>query len=145
MSMCIVMTSADKFSLNCRSGISGVCQQIMLNFHSESKRHHNHSNSSSGIMNQDEPRPAIHASQVIPGQILIPRRNFTNMSECCKTGFLWEGKPTGNSAKIAGLDTYVAGSNSDTAILIIHGSQYPIVRNLYAHNNRCIWMDIFKP
>lgn len=41
------------------------------------------------------------------------------MSDCCKSGFKWAGQPSGKTTKIAGLDTYVAGSNSDRAILIV--------------------------
>lgn len=41
------------------------------------------------------------------------------MSECCKSGFKWTGEPTGKTTKLAGLDTYVAGTNTDRAILIV--------------------------
>ncbi|KAJ9639107.1 hypothetical protein H2204_004015 [Knufia peltigerae] len=42
------------------------------------------------------------------------------MGDCCKTGFRWTGNPEGKETKIAGLDTYVSGSNKDAAILIVH-------------------------
>jgi len=42
------------------------------------------------------------------------------MSECCKTGFQWDGKPKGKETKIANLDTYVTGTNKDVAVLIVH-------------------------
>ena len=58
------------------------------------------------------------------------------MSECCKSGFKWDGKPTGKVEKIAGLDTYVAGDNKNAAILIVHdifGWTLPNLRILADH------------
>lgn len=58
------------------------------------------------------------------------------MADCCKTGFRWEGKLTGKETKIAGLDTYVVGSNKDVAILIVHdilGWTSPNLRLLADH------------
>lgn len=55
------------------------------------------------------------------------------MSDCCKTGFKWDGEPTGTTTKIGGLDTYVAGSNKERAILMIHdvfGWTFPNLRIL---------------
>jgi len=42
------------------------------------------------------------------------------MSECCKTGFKWDGKPVGKESKLANNDAYVTGSNKDAAVLIVH-------------------------
>lgn len=42
------------------------------------------------------------------------------MSDCCKSGFRWEGKPTGTETKLADRDAYVVGTNKDAAVLIIH-------------------------
>lgn len=42
------------------------------------------------------------------------------LSKCCISGFNWDGKPTGKETKLAGLNTYVSGSNKDAAVLIIH-------------------------
>lgn len=42
------------------------------------------------------------------------------MTGCCKTGFSWVGEPTGTESKLAGIDTYVTGSNKDAAVLIVH-------------------------
>ncbi|KAF1353475.1 dienelactone hydrolase [Delphinella strobiligena] len=42
------------------------------------------------------------------------------MSECCKSGFKWDGKAIGKVTKIANLDTYVTGDNKDAAVLIVH-------------------------
>lgn len=42
------------------------------------------------------------------------------MSSCCKEGFKWEGTPTGKESTIAGVKTYVVGTNKERAILIVH-------------------------
>ena len=42
------------------------------------------------------------------------------MSECCTTGFRWEGKPVGKESKLANQDAYVTGSNTDAAVLFVH-------------------------
>ena len=58
------------------------------------------------------------------------------MSECCKTGFRWEGNPVGMESKLASHDTYVTGSNKDAAVLIVHdlfGWTFPNARILADH------------
>lgn len=42
------------------------------------------------------------------------------MSECCKSGFRWNGTPTGTETTIASNKTYVSGTNKDVAIILIH-------------------------
>lgn len=42
------------------------------------------------------------------------------MSNCCKEGFKWQGTPTGQETTLAGKKTYVAGTNKDVAILMVH-------------------------
>jgi dienelactone hydrolase len=42
------------------------------------------------------------------------------ISPCCVRGFEWSGTPEGRVEKIAGLDAYVTGDNSEAAILIVH-------------------------
>ncbi|KAI3572674.1 putative hydrolase [Fusarium oxysporum f. sp. albedinis] len=42
------------------------------------------------------------------------------MTDCCLKGFQWEAEPTGRSETVAGLDCYVAGSNSEVAVIVIH-------------------------
>ena len=42
------------------------------------------------------------------------------MSQCCLSGFNWDGTATGQETKLAKNDTYVTGSNKDIAIMIIH-------------------------
>jgi len=58
------------------------------------------------------------------------------MSECCKSGYKWNGSPEGREEKIGDLKTYVAGDNKDAAILIVHdvfGWTLPNVRILADH------------
>ncbi|KAI9021817.1 dienelactone hydrolase [Hyaloraphidium curvatum] len=43
--------------------------------------------------------------------------------ECCRTGYAWQGAPTGSVGKVAGLDCYMAKageSKADKAIVIVH-------------------------
>ncbi|KAF2018104.1 endo-1,3-1,4-beta-D-glucanase [Aaosphaeria arxii CBS 175.79] len=44
------------------------------------------------------------------------------MASCdaCKSGFSWDGKPTGTETTIAGNNTYVTGTSKSAAILIVH-------------------------
>jgi hypothetical protein len=42
------------------------------------------------------------------------------MSDCCLKGFRWNGKPQGQETKLAEIDCYVTGTNSNTAIMLIH-------------------------
>ncbi|KAI4232937.1 MAG: hypothetical protein L6R40_007259 [Gallowayella cf. fulva] len=42
------------------------------------------------------------------------------MSSCCISGFAWNGTPSGRTAKIGGLDCYIAGTNKDASILFLH-------------------------
>lgn len=42
------------------------------------------------------------------------------MSNCCKEGFKWEGKPTGKETTLAGNKAYVTGKDTGVAILIVH-------------------------
>ena len=42
------------------------------------------------------------------------------MQDCCRQGFRWEGKPTGQETKIEGLDVYFAGDKKDAGILLAH-------------------------
>ena len=37
------------------------------------------------------------------------------MSQCCLSGFEWDGKPTGKETKIGNTDTYVTGSNKEVS------------------------------
>lgn len=42
------------------------------------------------------------------------------MSECCKTGFNWNGSPTGTETTLADKPAYVTGSSKSAAIIIVH-------------------------
>ena len=48
------------------------------------------------------------------------------MQECCRTGFHWNGTASGRTDKIqlqepnTELDVYIAGSNSEKALIIYH-------------------------
>ena len=41
------------------------------------------------------------------------------MAKCCLSGFEWEGTPIGTEATLANNNSYVTGSNSDVAVLVI--------------------------
>jgi hypothetical protein len=44
------------------------------------------------------------------------------VTECCISGFQWDGTPTGKEGKIADHDAYVVGDNGKVAILVIAGT-----------------------
>jgi hypothetical protein len=48
----------------------------------------------------------------------------------CKTGFAWEGKPTGKETTLSKNKAYVAGDNKDAAILVI--SDIRLLADTYA-------------
>lgn len=37
------------------------------------------------------------------------------MSQCCLSGFKWDGKPIGTETKLGKNDTYVTGSNKEVS------------------------------
>lgn len=41
-------------------------------------------------------------------------------SDCCKSGFNWNGTPVGKETTLANNKAYVTGTNPDAAILIVH-------------------------
>ena len=41
------------------------------------------------------------------------------MSECCKAGFAWQGRPSGEETTFGKNKAYVTGTNKDAAILMI--------------------------
>ncbi len=58
------------------------------------------------------------------------------MSQCCLSGFKWDGTPVGKEIKLANNDTYVTGSNKDVAIMVVHdifGWTFPNLRLLADH------------
>ena len=40
------------------------------------------------------------------------------MSQCCVSGFKWDGQPEGKVTKLGKNDVYVTGTNKEVAILI---------------------------
>ena len=42
------------------------------------------------------------------------------MSQCCLSGFKWDGTPIGQETKLGKKDTYVTGTNKEVSILDIH-------------------------
>ncbi len=40
------------------------------------------------------------------------------MSQCCVTGFRWDGNPSGKEIQLGNNNAYLAGSNDDVAILV---------------------------
>ena len=40
------------------------------------------------------------------------------MSQCCISGFKWNGKPEGKDTKLGKNDVYVTGTNKDVAIMM---------------------------
>jgi hypothetical protein len=48
-----------------------------------------------------------------------PLKALTMVCDACKTGFAWNGQPTGSESKIASNDTYVTGSSQNAAIFLI--------------------------
>ncbi|KAL9043769.1 MAG: hypothetical protein Q9214_003053 [Letrouitia sp. 1 TL-2023] len=58
------------------------------------------------------------------------------MSQCCLLGFKWSGTPSGKEESFEAVNTYIAGSNKDAAIIIIHdifGWTFPNARLLADH------------
>ena len=42
------------------------------------------------------------------------------MQDCCRTGFLWNGTPSGKEGKLTSKNAYITGDNADRAILLCH-------------------------
>lgn len=42
------------------------------------------------------------------------------ISSCCLKGFKWDGTPTGRTEKLGGSDVYVAGTNAEVGVLLVH-------------------------
>ncbi|OCL13696.1 endo-1,3-1,4-beta-D-glucanase [Glonium stellatum] len=58
------------------------------------------------------------------------------MSDCCKTGFNWDGQPTGKETTLANKKAYVTGTDKNAAVLIVHdvfGWTFQNVRLLADH------------
>ena len=62
--------------------------------------------------------------------------NTFKMSDCCKTGFQWDGTPVGTETTIGKNKTYITGTNKDAAVLLVHdifGWTLPNLRLLADH------------
>jgi len=67
---------------------------------------------------------------------------------CCKTGFAWDGKPTGSETTLAGLKAYSVGDSQDVAILIvadIYGWTLNNTRLLADHFAKEVGATVFVP
>ena len=47
------------------------------------------------------------------------------ITECCISGFQWDGTPTGKQGKIADNETYIVGTHNKVAILVVAGITTP--------------------
>ncbi|RYP02473.1 hypothetical protein DL765_010739 [Monosporascus sp. GIB2] len=59
-----------------------------------------------------------------------------SVSECCVKGFKWDGQPAGRVEKLGNNDVYIAGDNSEAAVLYVHdllGWSFPNARLLADH------------
>ena len=43
------------------------------------------------------------------------------ITECCISGFQWDGTPTGKEGKITDNETYIVGNHGKVAILVVAG------------------------
>ncbi|KAL4784084.1 Alpha/Beta hydrolase protein [Aspergillus varians] len=71
-----------------------------------------------------------------------------SVSNCCITGFSWQGTPTGRTGNLAANDTYITGTNPDAAILFIpdlFGWTFPNIRLLADHYAREINATVYVP
>ncbi|KAF7845938.1 hypothetical protein BT93_L5912, partial [Corymbia citriodora subsp. variegata] len=70
------------------------------------------------------------------------------MSSCCKEGFNWNGTPSGKETTLAKNKAYVAGSNKDVAILMVHdvfGWTLPNLRLLADHYAQEVGATVYLP
>lgn len=70
------------------------------------------------------------------------------MNDCCVKGFQWDGIPEGSEGKLGNNKTYVTGSNSDVAIMIIHdafGWTFTNTRLLADHYSREVGATVYVP
>ncbi|KAL3473707.1 Alpha/Beta hydrolase protein [Aspergillus californicus] len=69
-------------------------------------------------------------------------------SNCCLKTFQWDGTPAGRTGKLANNNAYIAGTNPDLAILIVHdmlGWTFPNVRLLADHYAREANATVYIP
>lgn len=70
------------------------------------------------------------------------------MQDCCRTGFQWNGTPTGKEGKLADNNAYIVGDNPDRAILFVHdalGWQLNNTRLLADHYAKEVGATVYLP
>ena len=70
------------------------------------------------------------------------------MSSCCLKGFKWDAEPQGRETKVNELSCYVAGTNPDIAIVVIHdlyGWTFPNTRLLADHYAAEVGATVYVP
>lgn len=70
--------------------------------------------------------------------------------EKCKSGFNWNGTPTGSETKVGttSINAYVTGDNKDAAVMIIHdifGWTFPNLRLLADHFAKEANVTVYLP
>ncbi|KAI6380800.1 hypothetical protein MCOR25_001474 [Pyricularia grisea] len=73
---------------------------------------------------------------------------MTTVSECCVTGFAWEGKPMGKVETLGKNSTYVTGTNPDVGLLMIHdifGWEFTNAQLLADHVAREVGATVYLP
>ncbi|KFA69758.1 hypothetical protein S40285_06002 [Stachybotrys chlorohalonatus IBT 40285] len=71
-----------------------------------------------------------------------------SFTPCCFQSFQWHGQPSGRIDKLAGLNVYVAGNDSEDAVLFIHdlyGWTYPNIRLLADHFAKEANVTVYVP
>jgi dienelactone hydrolase len=71
-----------------------------------------------------------------------------SVSNCCISGFTWEGRPTGKTAKLANNDAYITGDNPEAAVMLVHdlfGWTFPNVRLLADHYAKEAGVTVYVP
>jgi dienelactone hydrolase len=71
-----------------------------------------------------------------------------SIKPCCVKGFAWNGTPTGRVDKLADNDTYVTGTDSQAAVLVISdlfGWKFPNIRLLADHYASEASATVFVP
>ncbi|KAK3402695.1 Alpha/Beta hydrolase protein [Sordaria brevicollis] len=70
------------------------------------------------------------------------------MSSCCLSGFKWDGQPQGHEATLNNQGYYVAGSNAEVAVMMIHdlyGWTFPNIRLLADHFAAEVGATVYVP
>lgn len=71
-----------------------------------------------------------------------------SVQRCCVTGFQWDGTTSGRISKIGDVDTYIAGDNPDSAVLIVpdlFGWAFANIRLLADHYAKEANVTVYVP